>query len=180
VTKRALLKAQARWETDTRSWAAEAARAVLLAICGGDPLPITPYRVGAVLNTGEHAMAEVPARVDPDAWMTETRAVPSVRPWLVTSERILGRLADGRLAEWRWRQIMGCQIDLTPGDEVVSVDTSDGALTQWLGPGVAPLAVVAVARLYGPQSLLDHPGLTPLRTSVNAQKTNPPESSPAV
>ena len=170
MTKRGLLKAQARWETDTRSWAADAARAVLLAICGGEPLPITPYHVGAVLDPSERVMAEVPARVHPDVWMNEARSTASVRPWLVTSERILGRLADRRLAEWRWSRILGCQVNLTPGDEVVSVDTWDGAVTEWRGPGVAPLAVVAIARLYGPRSLLDHPGLSGLRAPGYARR----------
>ena len=172
MTKRGFLKAQARWEVETRSWAAGAARAVLRAICGGDPLPVTPYRVGAVLDPGERVMAEVPARVHPDVWMLEASSTPSVRPWLVTSDRILGRLADRRLAEWRWSRILGCQVDLSPGDEVVLLDNWDGAVTAWRGPGVAPLAVVAVARLYGPRALLDHPGLSGLRTPGYAYETD--------
>ena len=171
MTKRALQKAQERWEIQTRSWAADTARAVLLAICGGDPLPITPYRVGAVLEPGELIMVEVPARVVPDVWTIESNSCPSIRPWLVTSERILGRLADGRLAEWRWSEIMGCQVDLTPGVEVVSLDTRDWAVTRWQGPGVAPLAVVTVAHLYGPRALLNHPGLIYLRATANTFRT---------
>ncbi len=113
-------------------------------------------------------MVEVPARVVPDVWTIESNSCSSTRPWLVTSERILGRLAFGRLAEWRWSRILGCQVDLTPGDEVASVDTCDGAVTEWRGPGVAPLAVIAIARLYGPRALLNHPGLAYLRATGHA------------
>jgi hypothetical protein len=139
---------------------------VLLAICYGEPLPITPYRVGAILELDERVMAEIPARLYPDVFLSESTNNPVVRPWLITSERVLGRLADGRLAEWRWKDVVGCQIDLTPGHEFVSLDIWNGALTQWNGPGVAPLAVTAVARLYGPSSLLDHPGLACLRVAA--------------
>jgi hypothetical protein len=115
-------------------------------------------------------MAEIPAEIYPDVVLSDSTNNRFVRPWLITSERVLGRLADGRLAEWRWKDVVGCQIDLIPGHEVVSLDTWNGALTQWKGPGVAPLAVTAVARLYGPSSLLDHPGLACLR--VAARQTN--------
>ncbi len=134
----------------------------MLAISGGDPLPVTAYRVGAVLEPNEKLLVEIPAQVAPDVWTIQACGAPCVRPWLITSERILGRLGDERLAEWRWSQITGCRVDLAPGRENVSLDTRDGVVTRWEGPGVAPLAVVAVARLYGARGLLDHPGLMPL------------------
>jgi hypothetical protein len=54
--------------------------------------------------------------------------------------------------------MVGCPVDLTPDSELVSVDLADGSITHWTGPGVAPLAIIAIARLYGPIFLLDHPG----------------------
>jgi hypothetical protein len=74
------------------------------------------------------------------------------------SERILGRLA-----EWQWRDMVGCRVDLGRGSEIVSIDLLDGSITHWAGPAVAPLAIIAIARLYGPMSLLDHPGMDCLR-----------------
>jgi hypothetical protein len=163
MSKRKVVKAHARWEAATRSWAVDTARMVLRAICDGHPLPLTPYHVGAVLGPGEQLMAEVPAQIVPDVWGGTATDAAIVHPWLITTERIAGRLADGRLAEWRWQDMVGCRVDLTPGTELVSIDLSDGSITHWTGPGVAPLAIVAIARLYGPLSLLDHPGLTHLR-----------------
>jgi hypothetical protein len=168
MSKRKLAKAHARWEAATRTWAADTARAVLRAICNGHPLPLMPYRVGAVLAPGEQLMAEVPAQIIPDVWGGLPDGAAVVHPWLITTERILGRLGDGRLAEWRWHGIVGCRVDLTPGAEVVSIDLPDGSITHWTGPGVAPLAIIAIARLYGPSSLLDHPGLTDLRVVEHA------------
>ncbi len=33
----------------------------------------------------------------------------------------------------------------------------------WKGPGITPLAVVAVWHLHGPQAMIEHPGLAVLR-----------------
>jgi hypothetical protein len=128
--------------------------------------------VGAVLAPDEQVMAEIPAQIVPDVWGGASDGVPMVRPWLVTSERILGRLADGRLAEWQWRHMVGCRVDLTPGSELVSVDLTDGSITHWTGPGVAPLAIIAIARLHGPLSLLDYPGLARLRGVEHASSAS--------
>jgi hypothetical protein len=97
MSERKLAKAHARWEAATRSWATDTARVVLRTICDGDPLPVRPYNIGRVLLPGEQLMAQVPAQITPDVW----EGTAADRPWLVTTERILGRLGDGRLAEWR-------------------------------------------------------------------------------
>jgi hypothetical protein len=113
-------------------------------------------------------MAEIPAQIIPDVWGDAADGAAIVRPWLVTTDRVLGRLADGRLAEWRWGDVVGCRVDRTPGTELVTIDLPDGSITHWTGPGIAPLAIVAIARLYGPMSLLDHPGLAGLRVADHA------------
>jgi hypothetical protein len=64
-----------------------------------------------------------------------------------------------------------CRVDLTPGTELVSIDLH-GSITHWTGPGIARLAIVAIARLYGPMSLLDHPGLACLRVVEQASAGN--------
>jgi hypothetical protein len=168
MSKRKLAKAHARWEAATRTWAADTARSVLRAICDGHPLPLRPYHVGAVLAPDEQVMAEIPAQVILDGWGDVAGGLAAIRPWLVTTRRILGRLADGRLAEWRWDEMVGCRVDLAPGTELVSIDLPDGSITHWTGPGIAPLAIVAIARLYGPLSLLDYPGLARLRVVEHA------------
>jgi hypothetical protein len=168
MSKRKLAKAHARWEAATRAWATDTARVVLRAICHGVPLTLTPYHVGAVLAPREQLMAEVPAQIIADGWSEVVGGLTAVGPWLVTTERILGRLADGRLAEWRWHDMMGCRVNLTAGTELVSIDLPNGSITHWTGPGVAPLAIIAIARLYGPMSLLDHPGLASRRVVEHA------------
>ena len=40
----------------------------------------------------------------------------------MTSDRVVGRLADDRLHGYRWEKAVGARVDLTPGREVVSLD----------------------------------------------------------
>ena len=63
---------------------------------------------------------------------------------------------------------MGCQVDLTPGREVVSLDFPGlPGPVHWRGPGVAPLAVAAVVQLHGARAALEHPGLAVLRQAAD-------------
>jgi hypothetical protein len=175
MTTRRRRRALARSETQAREWAHNAARSLVLALCDGQGLPATPFRVGVVLGPGEDPWVECPAR-----FLQETplpgpevdRQWPPIRRWLVTSERIVGRLGDGRLYGYRWDQMVGCRVDLTGGCERVGVDLFDGTPLTWSGPAVAPMAVAAVAILHGPGALVHHPGLSILRctdyTSVSA------------
>jgi hypothetical protein len=87
----------------------------------------------------------------------------AIRPWLVTSERIVGRLWDDRLYGWRWKSITGFRATLEPGREIVALDHYDGSQLQWAGAGVAPIAIAATARLHGAQALVYHPALRSLR-----------------
>jgi hypothetical protein len=82
---------------------------------------------------------------------------------LVTSDRVVGRLADHRLYGYRWEHAVGARVDLTHGSEVVALDIDSGPALVWSGPAVAPLAVAAVFRLYGPIGVIEHPGLATLR-----------------
>ncbi len=87
--------------------------------------------------------------------------------------RIAGRVHPDTLRWWEWDHRVGCQVDLTPGRETVSLDFPRlPGPVHWRGPGVAPLAVAvavavavaAVAKLHGPQAAIDHPGLAVLRS----------------
>jgi len=168
MSTRKAQRALARWEMDTRAWATQSARDLVLDIYEGRPLPITPYRVGVVLFPGERVWAEIPARFPcerpPLPWAGRRPWQPPLRPWLVTTDRVVGRLGDDRLYGWRWEDIIGCRIELAPQREWVTVDAAGSGPVTWIGPGVAPLAVAAVYRLHGPAALLEHPALACLRS----------------
>lgn len=160
-------KALAAWEADTRQVATETARGLALDLYRQRDRGVTPYTVGVVLEPGETAWAEVPAcfRAGPEPPPSlPDSPPPPIFTWLVTSARVVGRLGDDRLYGWRWDNMLGCRVDLRPGTERISLDPrgASGPLV-WSGPGVAPLAVATVYHLHGPQALVDHPGLLPLR-----------------
>jgi hypothetical protein len=123
-------RALASWETETRAWATHAARSLVLDIYEGRPLPVTPYQVGVVLHPGELVWAEIPARFlgeCPPLPSTDRPWKPPIRPWLVTTDRVVGRLGDDCLYGWRWEDIIGCRIELAPGRERVTIDTADSS-----------------------------------------------------
>ncbi|MGH9075122.1 MAG: hypothetical protein ACRDZQ_13545 [Acidimicrobiales bacterium] len=175
MTRRRQRRAFARWEAETRAWATGAGRALVLALCGGQPAPVTPYRVGVALGDSEYPWAECPARFltepPPASQAAAASDWPPVRPWLVTSERVVGRLGDERLYGYRWDHMVGCRVDLTQGSERVVLDQDGQPPLTWTGPGIAPLAVAAVYRLHGAPALLDHPGLASLRSGGVAPRT---------
>lgn len=155
-----------RWEYETRVWAHEAARAFVWAICTGHPLPAYPYGVGVVLEHGEQPWMEIPARFvndRPSASSPMGNWHAPVRPWLISSTRITGRIDHDRLFGWRWDHTHGCRFDLRPRREQVVLDAWDGTPLMWAGPGVAPLAVAATYALYGADGLVGHPALESLR-----------------
>jgi hypothetical protein len=92
--------------------------------------------------------------------------VLQTRPWLVTSQRVAGRLRPDILRWWEWDQVIGVQVDLTPGRERVCLDIDGAKPVYFDGPGVAPLAVAAVYLLHGPWAVIEHPGLAPLRSDA--------------
>ena len=163
MTKRAQRRALALWENDTRQWAHQTARELALSMVSGQPTPATPYAMGVVLDPGEQVWAECPIGFLQENLPVDGPDVPSVRPWLVTSDRIVGRLGDDRLYGWRWEHVRGCRVDLTISPEFLTLDLDHGFRLDWTGPGLAPLAVAAVYTLYGQAALLDHPGLAAIR-----------------
>ena len=174
MTSRKHRKAVARWETDTRDWAHQTARNLVLAIVSRQPVPANPYGIGVVLERGERVWAECPVRFLQENLPSEGPTMRSVRPWLVTSDRIVGRLGDDSLYGWRWEHIRGCRVDLSASSEFVTLDLDGGSRLDWTGPGVAPLAVAAVYRLHGREALVDHPGLTAIRLADRAARRSHP------
>lgn len=156
----------ARFDAEVRTWAGSAARELALDLFYDRERLTRPYGVGVVLDPGEKAWTEVPVRFNLDTEEpggTQSEPGPAVSPWLVTSTRIVGRSSDSHLLGYRWEHVVGVRVGLCPGEEVVALDVTGEPLLRWFGPGVAPLAVAALFRLFGPASLLEHPGLAPLR-----------------
>lgn len=155
-------KAMERWEDATRAWGERAARDLVLAICTGARPIAHHYQLGVVLQTYEQPWLEFPATFPDEIPPGLRNCEPPVRPWLVTSNRIVGRIGDDRLYSAPWDDVAGCVINLEPPGEGVALDLASGGRPIWIGPGVTPLAVAAVARLYGVDALLDHPEIVRL------------------
>ena len=82
---------------------------------------------------------------------------PRITRWLATDQRIVGRLSTGVIYGHPWTSITVCRVDLTPGREWLQRDLDGTAPGVWRGPGITPLAVVAVWHLHGPQAMIEHP-----------------------
>lgn len=77
----------------------------------------------------------------------------------MTNRRLLCRFASGRLKSLWWSGVVGLQVD--PAAEHVVLDYGDGQPVNLLGAEVAPLAVVGIASVYGPEAMLTHPAFDP-------------------
>ena len=173
MSKRKDAKALARWDNEARHWATATGRDLALNLYYSRESATRPYGVGVVLDPGERVWAEVPVRFNldlPPLIKPGELAQPSVRSWLVTSARVVGRLADDRLHGYRWERAVGARVDLTPGREVVSLDIDNEPTLIWTGPAVAPLAVAVVFRLYGSLAMIQHPGLAAVRVPIDISK----------
>jgi hypothetical protein len=170
----------ARWEAQARDWGTQAGRSLALGLYQDRDLGVLPYSVGVVLWPEEKVWAELPARCSADAPVPAAAGgrgpalppQPPVGTWLVTSKRIAGRINGNVLRWWTWDQIVGAQVDLTPGREMVHLDPGGAVPVVWTGPGVAPLAVAAVYHLHGAGAMVDHPGLAPLRSVDGRAKSD--------
>lgn len=175
--------------------AAEEARAVVAMLSAGGYDPVAHLDVGVVLKPGEAAWAQAQARLA--TWETQAVQVAASRvrwggrrvdstarkvvasgwqdhgdiDWLITSLRLVGRTRpDGELISIWWSGLAGAQVDLA-GD-AVHLDGSNGWRGHLTGPGVAPIAVAAVAACHGAGSLAVHPGLGRLRRPAAQTETS--------
>ena len=55
-----------RWESETRTWATAAGRALVLELGRNTDIPVQPYSIGLVLWENEKVWAQVPARCSAD------------------------------------------------------------------------------------------------------------------
>ena len=151
MSRRRDRKAMACWEGDTRRWAIDTARDLAVAVYRADPLPAWPYRIGIVLGPQETAWVECPARFNLDTAPSSTAAAGSApyRPWLVSSERIVGRLGDDQLHGYRWDRVFGCRLDLTEVGDWLTLDVDGEPPLTWRGAGIAPIAELTASSARG-------------------------------
>jgi hypothetical protein len=186
-----------------RQDASEEARAfvAMLAVGGRDLL--AHLHTGVILQAGETPWAHAQARLA--TWETQAAQVAASRvrwggrrvdstgrevaaggwqdhgelDWLITSLRLVGRTqANGELISIWWSGLAGAQVNLA-GD-AVHLDGSNGWRGAITGPGVAPIAVAAVAACHGQEALPVHPGLALLRRPATQTETSRSPEPPAL
>lgn len=151
------------------------ARELLAARASGQPERGARTAVGVALQGGETAHGQSTAYIETWSatitWVTETwvrrwgrRARSATREitaegwrdndeytWLLTSERALGRsVRSGELVSIWWASLTGAHVDASR--EAVVLDMANGWSGRLSGPGILPLAVLAVAACGGAQS----------------------------
>jgi catechol 2,3-dioxygenase-like lactoylglutathione lyase family enzyme len=124
-----------------------------------------PYRSGWCYWQLRHEYA-YPLTIDGHTSSVHWPA-PTLVSCLLTSEQVAFRDPDGILTQIYWSGLLGVSVDL--GADQLKLDYSDGRAGLFSGPTVAQLAVVAIARIYGPAALLEHPSIAPLRRSAAAR-----------
>lgn len=180
MSKRKQRRALATWTAQARQISHHAARELALTIVGGYSPRVQTYDLGIVLNDAETAWQRVPADYwyrSERSWMVQHNSYRGYRStineihqpcmihagmldWLITNQRLGARKPNGQVVSIYWAGIEAMSADLVR--EVVMLDGGDyhGEL---YGPTIAPIAVTAIATCHGPQALLDHPALQPLR-----------------
>jgi hypothetical protein len=132
----------------TRAQASSVARQLALDLYNNSPAGPPPYTVGVVLQPGEQVWAQVPGRCSADE--PGRGSDPRDTLWLVTNLRVAGRVHPDTLKWCEWGYCVGCQVDLTPGREVVSPDFPGlPGPVHWRGAAIAPMAVAAIVKLHG-------------------------------
>jgi hypothetical protein len=167
-----LIFVQARW-TSCRKWAAG----------GGTADGPASHDIGFVLEHSEHVWYRCPAayqwctsvswidqRISHWGYRASAYEVTTPRmvslgmsDWLVTERRLATRQSDGQVISIYWTALAGLIVDLVA--ERVVLEGVDGYHGELAEPGIAPMAVAAIAACHGPHALLDHPALASLRSS---------------
>jgi hypothetical protein len=145
-----------------RTEACHDARALAIELARGEPSArFDPMRAGVVLQQAEKVYRQAPiwVRVQQDGRWADASSADI----LVIDMRLLCRFASGRLTSLWWNGVVGLHIDLATEDIVL--DFGDGQPVNLTGQRLAPIAVVAIASVYGTEAILTHHALAPLRTT---------------
>jgi hypothetical protein len=168
-----------------RRVAVKRARELVAALAQGWPQgPAAHLSDGVVLGAGEIALQRSKTQFSVwttrSTWLIQTRARGWGRraesstgevsvsgwqehgeiTWLATSARLCGRAKDGETFSIWWARLDKLEVDLDTDRMLLG---TDGWRASLIGPGVAPIAVAAVAACHGRGALLAHPGLARLR-----------------
>lgn len=144
-----------------RTAAYDDARSLAIELGRGSPSrPFDNLSAGIALAPGESVYRSTKAwlRMQNAGRWGEARAAYVV----VSDQRILCRLPDGRWTSLWWNGVVGLQVDL-PGEHV-TLDYGDGEPMALSGIQAPSIGVAAVAMVHGVEALIRHPALTPLRT----------------
>jgi hypothetical protein len=166
---RAKSRAVQRSAADRRAAFADA-RNLALEMAGMSPsFAIDAMAAGLVLEQGEFGrrMAGLWLRLR----LNGMWSLPGWSQVLITDRRLLVRLDTGELVSLWWGSLVGFEADLEKGHVVL--DFGDGRPRLLSGPAVALVAVAGVGRLYGPEALIAHPALAPLRNSQDSVAAEP-------
>ena len=158
--QRAAVLVEQRLSRD-RTEAYHDARALAIELAHGEPsVHFNPMTAGVVLQAGETVYRQLPIWIrvlDDGRWAEASHA-----DVLVTDLRLLCRFASGNLSSLWWSGVVGLNVDLAA--EHIVLDYGDGQPVRLAGQRSAPIAVAAIASVYGAQALVGHPALAPLRT----------------
>ena len=136
------------------------ARALAIELARGETSArFDPMTAGVVLQPGETVYRHVPIWIR--AQQDGRWAGASCANVFLTDLRLLCRFSTGRLTSLWWRGVVGLHVDLAA--EHIVLDYGDGQPVGLSGQRLAPIAVVAIASVYGTQALVGHPALAPLR-----------------
>jgi hypothetical protein len=161
-----------------RHAAALKARSLAGAIIDGRDSPTAHLAAGVVLQLGEIAWIQAPARLVVRSSFTGWEDHGRIN-WLITSQRIVGRYrAGGQLISVWWSGLAGVHIDLD--HDRLTLNAVNGWTGQLSGPDVSLIAVAAVGMCHGPESLAVHPALLALRGTEGWQTMPPPEQPRAL
>lgn len=191
MTKRKQRRALAAWATQTRVTSRDNARALALTIVDGRAPGMQAYDLGIVLGDGETAWQRAPADYwwrGEQSWTVQYNSHYGYRStvnevhqpcmfhagmldWLITNQRLTARRPNGQVVSIWWSGVEAISVD--PAREIVVLDGADGFHAELRGPALAPIAVAAIATCHGPQALIDHPALEPLRAGQPADMGSP-------
>jgi hypothetical protein len=150
----------ARQHAAEEAVALQDARALVFELGGYAPVvKFDAMSAGVVLDQGETAYRFV------GAWLRQQLATGwTEAEWchvLTTDQRLLVRLSSRQLISLWWGSLVGLGVDLER--QHVTLDYGDGRPRLLSGTAAPIIAVVGIARVYGVEALLAHPGLEPVR-----------------